>query len=172
MAAESWREAETVARSEYDESGDMYAFLLMVRCALRDSRYFDAAKLIDSNEALLATESRVSGDLEQLALEVFLRTERIRDAGQMVDRCLDRQGKLPGLLLRKASLLGVQARFSEAAELLLELNRMLPRREAILKRLVIVHEQLRDTEKAGAFQRVLEKVRGTSSEQTGEAQVT
>ena len=172
MAEESWREAEATARSEYQASGDIHAYLLMVRCALRDGRYFDAAQMIDSDREILTTESRVTGDLEQLALEAFLRTERVRDAELMVNRCLERQGSLPGLLLRKASLLGLQARFPEAAELLLQLNRMLPRREAILKRLVMVHEQLRDAGKAEAFRRVLEKLDGTAAAAADEVRPT
>jgi eukaryotic-like serine/threonine-protein kinase len=87
-----------------------------------------------------------------------VRTERINDAVAMVERCLSRQGEVAGLLLRKASLLGLQARYREAAELLLELNRRLPRRRVVLKRLVLVYEQLREFEQAEAFRRVLAKV--------------
>ena len=55
------------------------------------------------------------------------------------------------LLIKKASILGVQARFDEARELLLELNRQHPKDRLILKKLVLVNEQLRDTSKAAAF---------------------
>ncbi len=57
------------------------------------------------------------------------------------------------LLIKKASILGVQARFDEARELLLELNRQHPNDRLILKKLVLVNEQLRDASKAAAFLR-------------------
>jgi serine/threonine-protein kinase len=49
--------------------------------------------------------------------------------------------------------LGLQARYEEASALLLQLNREHPRRLAVLKRLVLVFEQMRDTGKALAFLR-------------------
>lgn len=154
----SWRNAEATARLEFQRSADVHAFLLMVHAAVRDERYFDAIQLLEASPEMLGCESAVVGDLEQLALEAYIRTERIREAARMVDRCIERQGERPGLLLRKASLLGVQARFAEAAEILTGLNRRLPRRSAILSRLVMVHEQLRDWEKAEAYRTVLMRV--------------
>jgi len=164
MKNQAWRDAEAAARAEYQRSGDHHAFLLMVRASVRDRRYFDALKILDGNPTMLDCRSPVSGDLEQLALEAYIRTERIREAIGMVERCITRQGQQPGLLLRKASLLGLQARYTEAAEILIKLNRALPHRRAILNRLVMVHEQLRDWDKAGAYRRVLNKVEAEAQE--------
>jgi hypothetical protein len=158
MDEQSWRDAEAAARAEFQHSQDHHAFLLMVRAAVRDGRYFDALQILRGSPELLNTESVVVGDLEMLALEAYVRTERIAEAAAMVDRCIARQGDVPGLLLRKASLLGLQARFVESAAILVELNQRLPRRRVILQRLVLVHEQLRQTEKVEAFRRTLEKV--------------
>ena len=55
------------------------------------------------------------------------------------------------MLLKKASVLAIQARFEEASTILLQLNRECPRTPAILKRLVLVFEQLRDPGRARAF---------------------
>jgi serine/threonine-protein kinase len=158
MSDQAWRDAEAAARAEYQRSGDAHAFLLMVRAAIRDGRYFDALQILDASPGVLATESAIIGDLEQLALEAYVRTERVREASYMIERCIRRQGERPGLMLRKASLLGIQAMFEEAADILVSLNRELPRRAAILRRLVMVHEQLRDFDKAEAYRRVLVKV--------------
>jgi len=158
MNEQSWRDAEVAARTEFQRSRDAHAFLLMVRAAARDGRYFDVLRLLEAAPEMLAQESAVIGDLELLALEAMVRTERINDAAGMVDRCLARQGEALGLLLRKASVLGLQARFREAADILLDLNRRLPRRRAILRRLVLVHEQMRESEQADAFRKVLAKV--------------
>ncbi len=158
MSQKAWRTAEAAARTEYERSGDSHAFLLMVRAAARDRRYFDVMQMFDGSPEHLQSESTVRSDLEQLALEALVRTERVSDAAKMVDRCIERQGEHPGLMLRKASLLGLQARFNEAAEILVKLNRALPRRRVVLGRLVMVHEQLRDFDKAEAYRRVLRKV--------------
>lgn len=158
MDEQSWRDAEAAARAEFQNSRDAHAFLLMVRAAMRDERYFDALHMLDGAPDMLQIESPVVGDLEFLALEALVRTERVNDAALMVDRCLARQGDVPGLLLRKASLLGLQAKYREAAAILLDLNRRLPRRRSILRRLVLVHEQLREKEQAEAFRKVLAKV--------------
>lgn len=158
MKKEAWGPAEAAARAELERSRDPEAFLLMVRSIVRDGRYFEALKAFESYPGFLAEESRVVGDLEELALETYIGTERIRDAERMVERCLVRQGERPGLLLRQASLLGLKADYRPAADLLLRLNRELPRRRTILRRLVIVHEQMRDWSRADAFRRVIEKV--------------
>ncbi len=155
MDEQSWRDAETAAKAEFQRSRDAHAFLLMVRAAARDERHFDVLRIVEANPEMLSGESDVIGDLELLTLEALVRTERVNDARAMVDRCLARHGDTPGLLLRKASLLGLQARFREAAEILLELNRQLPRRRAILERLVLVHDQMRQGEQAEAFRKVL-----------------
>lgn len=158
MDEQSWRDAEVAARTEFQRSRDAHAFLLMVRAAARDGRHFDVLETLDASPEMTSQESTVVADLELLALEALVRTERIKEAAAMVDRCLSRQGDAAGLLLRKASLLGLQARFREAAEILLDLNRQLPRRRAILERLVLVHEQMREVEQAEAFRKVLAKL--------------
>lgn len=158
MDQQEWRDAEVAARAEYQQTGDPHAFLLMVRAAVRGERYFDAIQMLEASRTLLDEESAVTGDLEQLALEAYIKTERVNEAAHMVDRCIARQGELPGLLLRKASLLGIQAQFAMARDLLLGLNRALPRRAAILRRLVLVHDQLREQEQAEAFKRVLDRL--------------
>lgn len=158
MDQQAWRDAEAAARAEFQRSGDPHAFLLTVRATVRAERYFDAIQILKANPELLADPSPVAGDLEQLALKAFLKAERVNEAASMIDRCIARQGEAPGLLLRKASLLAMQADFHGAREILLNLNRALPRRAAILRRLVLVHEQLREQEQAEAFRRVLERV--------------
>ena len=158
MSEQSWRDAEVAARAEYQRSGDLHAFLMMVRAAIRDKRFFDALQILEGSPEVMNSSSQVVGDLEQIALEAYLRTERIREASEMVERCIKRQGQRPGLMLRKASLLGLQAKFSESVAILVSLNRELPRRRAVLKRLVMVHEQLRDQGKADAYRRVLRKM--------------
>ncbi|MCH8045774.1 MAG: protein kinase [Planctomycetes bacterium] len=151
MESEQWRDAEGIAFREFEKNRDVHAFLLMLRAAFRDQRYFDVLQSLEANPELLTTESMVLPDLETVALETYLRTERVNDASDMVDQCLKRQGNRPGLLLRKASILGLQAKYEQAKDVLLALNREFPRRPPILRRLVTVFEQLRDEDGAKAF---------------------
>ena len=60
-------------------------------------------------------------------------------------------GETANILLKRASIFGLQAQYQEASEILLRLNRDFPGRPAILRRLVVVFEQLRDIGKASAF---------------------
>ena len=157
MRQDAFPEAETVARAEYEHSADPHAFLIMVRAAYLDHRLFDVLQALEAAPELLSRESAVRDDLQTLALEVYLKTEKIHEADRMVDRCIERQGDRPGLLLRKASVLGLMAKYEQARDVLLQLNRRLPGRPAVLKRLVTVYEQLRDGDSAEAFRRALRR---------------
>jgi serine/threonine-protein kinase len=64
---------------------------------------------------------------------------------------LQRYGETPDLLFKRASILGIQAKYQDSCEILLQLNRDFPDRPALLRRLVVVFEQLRDLGKASAF---------------------
>jgi serine/threonine-protein kinase len=59
---------------------------------------------------------------------------------------------------KRASILALDAKYDQAAEQLLALHRRLPGKPAILRRLVAVFEQMRDTGKAPAFLRAYQKV--------------
>ena len=63
----------------------------------------------------------------------------------------------PDLLLKHASILALDAKYEDAADQLMALNRRLPGRPAILRRLVAVFEQMRDTGKAAAFLRAYQR---------------
>src|SRR5262249_19570858 len=102
---------------------------------------------------MLDETSPISRDVRRLALSCSLETRQLHRAQQLIDECLAQEEPSPGLLLKKASILGLQARYQEACVLRLELNREYPGRLAVLKRLVLVYEQLRDMGKAVAFLR-------------------
>jgi hypothetical protein len=84
-------------------------------------------------------------------LKCYLETRQVGDAERTIDQCLAEDGDSPSLLLQRASILGLQARYEEACLILMHLNRDFPQRPQVLKRLVLVHEQLRDPGKAAAF---------------------
>jgi serine/threonine-protein kinase len=88
-----------------------------------------------------------------IRVDAYVAVRNINAAEALVNELIA-EGKADRVLLvKKASILGVQARFDEARELLLELNRQRPNDRLILKKLVLVNEQLRDASKAVAFLR-------------------
>jgi eukaryotic-like serine/threonine-protein kinase len=95
--------------------------------------------------------------MRALILTVYLKSRHIPEAAQVLKICLKEDPDAPDLLLKKASVLGLKARYKEASEILLRLNRQYPNKPAILKRLSLVFEQLRDEGKATAFRRAYEK---------------
>lgn len=74
-----------------------------------------------------------------------------------VAKCLLETPDAPDLLLKHASILALDANYEAAAEQLMALHRRLPGKPAILRRLVAVFEQMRDTGKAAAFLRAYQK---------------
>lgn len=160
MDASSWRDAEAVAQAEYQRSRAPHALLFMVRAAVRDERYFRALEILDAAPIDKVGDDSVEAELETLALKALVHTQKVGPALDMVERCISRQGERPGLLLRKASLLGMQARFPEAAEVLVALNKAMPRQPAVLRRLAMVYEQLREFDRARAFRRAVARAEG------------
>ena len=143
--------AENVARMEFGLTGDSHAFLMMVSAAVRDGRFFDAKRDVQANPAMLSASSPVKRDLRELALKCCLETRDIDQARDLIEAMIAEDGETPNILLKKASVLGLLARYEEARDILLRLNRDFPGRPAVLRRLVIVFEQLRDIGKAVAF---------------------
>ena len=88
-------------------------------------------------------------------MDAYVAVRNINAAETLVNELIAEGKADRALLNKKASILGVQARFDEARELLLELNRQFPNDRLILKKLVLVNEQLRDTGKAAAYLRAL-----------------
>src|SRR5205085_126037 len=125
--------------------------------AVRDGRYFDGMRDVDAHGEMLANDSPVRRDIRQLALRCCIETRAFEWAENVIEQILVEEGGHPNTLLKKASVLGLQARYTDAAEILLKLNREFPGRPAILRRLVMVFEQLRDLGKAAAFLKAYRK---------------
>jgi serine/threonine-protein kinase len=146
-----YREAERVARAEFESSTEEHAFLVMIQSSFREGRYFDCIRDLEARPDVLDLPTRVGVELRRLALAAYLEVRNLDQARVVVDRCLAEDPGAPDLLLKRASILALEARYEEAAEELLQLHRRMPGRAAILRRLVTVFEQLRDTGKAAAF---------------------
>ena len=146
-----YREAERVARAEFESSTEEEAFLVMINSSYREGRYFDCIRDLEARPDVRDLPTRVGSELRRLALAAYLEVRNLDQARVVVDRCLAENPDAPDLLLKRASILALEAKYEEAAEELLQLHRRMPGRAAILRRLVTVFEQLRDTGKAAAF---------------------
>jgi serine/threonine-protein kinase len=113
---------------------------------------------IESNSEILHNESAIKRELNRIALNTYIQTRQINKAEKAIAQCLAIERNTPDLLLQKASILGSQAKYQEAADLLLSLNRDYPNNPAILKRLILAFEQLRDTGKMLAFLKAYLKI--------------
>lgn len=151
MDQSDFHRAENVARTEFERTGDPFAFLMMVSSATRDGRFFDAKRDFDQNPSLLVETSPVRRDLCDTALKCLLETREIDRALILIAAMIDERGETPNILLKKASVCGLLAQYEEARDILIRLNREFPGRPAVLRRLVVVFEQLRDVGKATAF---------------------
>ena len=151
MGEGRYKEAEQIAGQLYQESREPHAFLCMVSAACKDERYFDALHSIENHPKMIALGSPIRRDVRFLALKCYLEMRQVGNAERTIDQCLAEDGDSPSLLLQRASILGLQARYEEACSILMHLNRDFPQRPQVLKRLVLVYEQLRDPGKAAAF---------------------
>lgn len=152
-----YREAELVARAEFEESRDEQAFLLMVQASHREGRYFDCIRDIEARPDVVDSPTPAGAELRRLALAVYLEVRQVDVARSLVERCLAETPNAPDLLLKRASILAMDAKYEQAADQLLEINRRLPGKPAVLRRLVVVYEQMRDVGRAASFLRALRK---------------
>jgi serine/threonine protein kinase len=153
-----YRDAERVARAEFDSSRDHHAFLLMVQASYQEGRFFDCIRDLEARADVVDAPSNVGAELRRLALSVYLEVRQVDQASTFVSKCLVDTPDAPDLLLKHASILALDAHYEAAAEQLIALHRRLPNKPAILRRLVAVFEQMRDTGKAAAFLRAYQRV--------------
>jgi thioredoxin-like negative regulator of GroEL len=157
VEAGDYRDAELVARAEFESTRDAQAFLLMVQASYREGRYFDCIRDLEARPEVVDAPTPSGAELRRLALSAYLEVRQIDCARAFVARCLAETPDAPDLLLKHASILALDAKYEDAAEHLMALNRRLPGKPAILRRLVAVFEQMRDTGKAAAFLRAYQK---------------
>lgn len=157
VEAGDYRDAELVARAEFESTRDAQAFLLMVQASYREARYFDCIRDLEARPDVVDAPTPTGIELRRLALSAYLEVRQVDRARAFVMRCLDEAPEAPDLLLKHASILALDAKYEDAAERLMALNRRLPGKPAILRRLVAVFEQMRDTGKAAAFLRAYQK---------------
>jgi len=63
LGSVNYRDTELFARTEFEASYDPQAFLLMVRSAFRDGRYFDCIRDIESAPTIVTAPSSAGAEL-------------------------------------------------------------------------------------------------------------
>jgi len=153
----NYGDAELVARAEFESSGDEQAFLMMVQAAYREGRFFDCLRDLEARPDMVNAATAAGSELRRLALATYLEVRHVDQAQRLVEHCLAETPDAADLLLKQASILALNAHYEQAADQLLALHRRLPGKPAILRRLVAVFEQMRDTGKAAAFLRAYQR---------------
>ncbi|MFZ2959653.1 MAG: protein kinase [Candidatus Ozemobacteraceae bacterium] len=146
-----FREAAQVAENEFETSHEPLAFQWQMKAILRDGRPFDCLEAMSCHPDFFSDSSTIRDALKKTQMEALMHTGRFSRAQVLLEELLVRFPKNLELRLKYASILGIQASYDKAKEILLELNREFPDRPVILKRLILVHEQVRDQGKAIAF---------------------
>ena len=147
LQAGRFSEAAQIAREQFKDQREPHAFLLMLSALFDEGRFAECLRTIEAHP-----EFSDHPEVLRRMLDCFMQTRQMKQSAAVLDRLLmDSPDDLP-LLLKKASVLGMEARYEEARDLLMDLNQQHPGREPILRRLILVHEQLREPEKANLFE--------------------
>lgn len=156
---EKYVEAAQVAKAEFDSSKDYHALLTQQRALYRGGRFFECVKSFKIHKDCLSLNSELGIEFRELALNTYLKTKDVLNANKLIED-IELRGELikPEMLLKKASVCGLQSRYDEAIELLVSLNKQFPRKAHILRRLALAYEQIRQPEKALAYLKVYLKV--------------
>ena len=156
---EKYVEAAQVAKAEFDSSKDYHALLAQLRALYRGGRYFECVGSIKQHRDCLTLDVELGLEFRELALDCYLKAKDVLNANKLIED-IESRGELnkPEMLLKKASICGLQSRYDEAIELLVSLNKQFPRRAHILRRLALAYEQVRQPEKALAYLKVYLKV--------------
>lgn len=158
---EKYVEAAQVARAEFDSSKDYHALLAQVRALYRGGRYFEIVDVLSNNSECISLNDYLGIEFRELSVNTYLKNKDVLNANKVIED-IEARGELnkPEMILKKASVCGLQSRYDEAIELLINLNKQYPRKPSILKRLALAYEQIRQPQKAVAYLKVYRKVSG------------
>lgn len=151
MTHKDYEKAASVAHFAFQNQKDPYAYLYQVKAKFRAELFYDCRRLFEEEWTLVISDHLIGADLRSMALSVYVITRDFEQANRVLKVALEKDRGSAGLKLQQASLYGMQARYEEAKDVLLELNRETPKQGPVLKRLAMVYEQLRETDTAVTF---------------------
>ena len=83
-----YRDAELVARAEFESSRDEQAFLIMVQASYREGRFFDCIRDLEARPDVVNSPTPAGAELRRLALAAYLEVRQVDRARAFVGRCL------------------------------------------------------------------------------------
>jgi len=158
---ERYIEAAQVAKAEFEANKDFHALLAQLRALYRGERYFECVYILKKDKEVLSLEVDLGVEFRELAINCYLKAKDVLNASRIFEMTEEfGEVNTPEMLLKKASILGLQSKYDDAINILTELNQNYPRRPPILKRLALAYEQVRQPQKAMAYLKVYKKVCG------------
>lgn len=154
-----YKAAAKTAELEFKRSQNYYALFLQCHALYRDERWKDLEQLIINNLTtfLVQGNSDVSS-ARVVAIKAMLKWRNIELVQELIEVARLGESDNYDISLCYASLLGMNAKYEDAKVELEKLNRVYPRQQYILTRLLQVCEQLRDYNTSAGYLRVLLKL--------------
>lgn len=151
LEAGNYLKAARLAEAEFRKTDDYSAFFQQINALFRAERWFDF------ENAFIKFRSRNSQPLDQAALilgvRAFILIRKLDFAKELLEEACLFEKSQDELVLLRASILGMEAKYAESRKLLEHLNQRQPGETQVLRRLVQVCEQLRDYRSAAGYLR-------------------
>lgn len=152
MADQSYQKAALLASQEYNRTKDLQALHQQLIALYRANRLFDFEKVVEDNKAILVEDKfGQSADLFELVVKANLQLRNINQARFWLLQRKQVGKQNVATMYLESSILGLEAKYSEARALLEQVNQNTPMKFHVLSQLVLVCEQMRDYSGAAAY---------------------
>jgi len=146
LSERKYAKAAHLSKQIFDENQDILAFHNYLIALYKGQRFLELSEAVKANQIAILNNT-IHDDLALLELiaKVSLLQRDISMANQWIGHIKSKYtSECPEFMKLKAVALGLDARYSEARDLLESLNEKKPRQLKIIKQLIHVCEQLRD----------------------------
>lgn len=146
LSERQYSKAAHLSKQIFDSNQDIFAFYNYLIALYKDQRFLELSEAVKANQVAILNNT-LNDDLELLELiaKVSLLQRDMSMANKWIDRIkIKYTAESAEYMKLKAVALGLDARYSEAKDLLECLNEKKPRQIKIIKQLIQVCEQLRD----------------------------
>ena len=151
MSEQSYQKAAKIAAQEFGATKNFQALHQQLAALYRAKRWFEFEQVVTENKSdLLNDDSTDKADMFELIVKTYLQLRNIEQAKFWLSQRKKEEVNVNTLYL-ESSILGLEAKYPEARDLLEQINRTTPMKFYILNQLVLVCEQMRDYSGAAAY---------------------
>lgn len=146
LSERKYAKAAHLSKQIFDENQDILAFHNYLIALYKGQRFLELSEAVKANQTIILNNT-MHDDLAllELIVKVSLLQRDISMANQWIGHIKNKYtSECPEFMKLKAVSLGLDARYSEARDLLESLNEKKPRQLKVIKQLIQVCEQLRD----------------------------